>query len=101
MKQTLIYENSTIGQCLTYANDEWAHFQRDGQILASCPKNSSAVQFWYYNLSDQELVVQYKKSETFYHYEGVPFPTMFALMSADSLGAFIAREIKPNFSVAS
>lgn len=46
------------------------------------------------------LVVQYKNSDTFYRYEGVPFTAMFALMSADSLGAFIAREIKPNYSVA-
>lgn len=85
---------------ITYANGEWAHFQRDGQVLASCPNNSSAVQFWYYNLSDQELVIQYKKSETFYHYENVPFSVIFDLMLADSLGAFIAKEVKPKYSVA-
>lgn len=85
---------------ITYANGEWAHFQRNGTVLASCPNNSSAVQFWYYNLAEQELVVQYKKSETFYHYENVPFSVIFDLMLADSLGAFIAKEVKPKYSVA-
>ena len=85
---------------ITYANGEWAHFQKDGTILASLPHNSTAIEFWYYNLADQELVVQYKSSETFYHYEGVPFSVIFDLMLADSLGAFIAKEVKPNYSVA-
>lgn len=99
MKQTLIYENSTIGDCLTYANDEWAWVS--GDYIASSPMHSSAIRFWKYEVVTKVLVVKYKNSDTFYTYEGVPFPTMFALMSADSLGAFIAREIKPNFSVAS
>ena len=99
MKQTLIYENSTIGDCLTYANDEWAWVSKD--YIASSPMHSSAIGFWKYEVGTQLLIVKYKNSETFYTYEGVPFPTMFALMSADSLGAFIAREVKPNFSVAS
>ena len=85
---------------ITYANGEWAHFQRDGKVLASCPNNSSAVQFWYYDLAEQKLVVQYKSSETFYHYEGVPFNVVFDLMLADSLGHFIAKVVKPNYSVA-
>lgn len=99
MKQTLIYENSTIGQCLTYANDEWAWVKDD--YISSSTKYSSAIDWWKYDVKSSILTVQYRNSETFYNYEGVPFPTMFALMSADSLGAFIAREIKPNFSVAS
>lgn len=99
MKQTLIYENSTIGDCLTYANDEWAWVSKD--YIASSPMHSSAIGFWSYEVVTQLLIVKYKNGDTFYTYEGVPFPTMFALMSADSLGAFIAREIKPNFSVAS
>jgi hypothetical protein len=99
MKQTLIYENLTHGDLLTYANDEWAWITDD--LVSSSPRNSTAVGFWYYDVKAKSLVVQYKSSKTFYRYEGVPFATMFALMSADSLGAFIAREIKPNFSVAS
>jgi hypothetical protein len=85
---------------ITYANGEWAHFQLDGTILASLPHNSTAIEFWYYNLSHQMLVVQYKSSETYYHYDGVPFSVIFDLMLADSLGAFIAKEVKPNYSVA-
>jgi hypothetical protein len=98
MKQTLIYETTTVGECLTYANGEWAWIS--GDYIASSPKNSTAIGFWKYEVGTKLLVVRYKNAETFYTYEGVPFPTMFALMSADSLGAFIAREIKPNFSVA-
>ena len=98
MKQTLIYETSTVGDCVTYANDEWAWVS--GDYIASHTKHSTAIAWWKYEVSTQFLVVQYKNSDTFYRYEGVPFTAMFALMSADSLGAFIAREIKPNYSVA-
>jgi hypothetical protein len=98
MKQTLIYETTTVGECLTYANEEWAWVSED--YISSSPKNSTAIGYWKYEVGTKLLVVRYKNAETFYTYEGVPFPTMFALMSADSLGAFIAREIKPNFSVA-
>jgi hypothetical protein len=98
MSNTITYENTTIGQCLTYANNEWAWVI--GDTIACTVKNSSAIVYWAYNTSNNELRVQYKSSETYYTYYGVPFLTMFALMTADSLGAFIAKEIKPNFSIA-
>jgi hypothetical protein len=87
-------------ETLTYANGEWAHFFLDGALLSSCPSNSSAIQFWSYDIRNGEFVVQYKKSDTFYRYEAVPFKVIFDLMLAESLGAFIAKEIKPNYSVA-
>lgn len=98
MSNTITYENNSIGQCLTYANGEWAWVI--GDAIACTVKNSSAIAYWSYSTSNKELRVKYKSSETTYTYYGVPFSAMFALMSADSLGAFIAKEIKPNFSIA-
>jgi hypothetical protein len=98
MSNTITYENTSIGQCITYANEEWAWVI--GDAIACTVKNSSAIAYWSYNTSNNELRVQYKSSDTNYTYYGVPFSTLFALMTADSLGAFIAKEIKPNFSIA-
>jgi len=93
---TITKQNDTI----TYANGESAYFQQGGKILASLPSNSSAIEFWYYELTTNELTVQYKSTPTYYKYEGVPFNVVFDLMLADSLGSFIAKEVKPNYSVA-
>ena len=95
---TTITKNTT--DTLTYANGETACFIMDGKYLSSVVRNSTAIQFWYYDLNANKLVVQYKSSETYYHYEGVPFQVVFDLMLADSLGHFIAKVVKPNYSVA-
>lgn len=96
---TSTIRQSTLGDTfIDYANQEKAVVS--DLSIGSCPHNSSAVQYWSYKVKTNELVVQYKSSETFYRYEGVPFSTIFALMNAESLGAFIAKEIKPNFSIA-
>jgi hypothetical protein len=97
MNNTLTYDTDTK-PCVTYANNEWAWVREDS--ISSAPMHSTAISHWHYNVKTNVLTVQYKNSETFYDYEGVPFTAMFALMTADSLGAFIAKEIKPNFSVA-
>lgn len=86
--------------CLTYSNDEMAFFLGNGEYLSSVPKNSSAIQYWSYDLVNRQLTVQYQSSNTFYRYEGVPFQVIFDLMLADSLGHFIAKVVKPNYSVA-
>jgi hypothetical protein len=86
--------------CLAYSNNEHAFFIIEGAYLASSPKNSSAVQFWSYDIANGTLTVQYKSSPTFYRYESVPFQVIFDLMLADSLGQFIAKVVKPNYSVA-
>lgn len=99
MSNTLTYKKTKLGNLqVTYTNDEWAFIT--GDYIASNPRHSTAIAWWKYETKTNELVIRYKNSDTFYHYVGVPFATMFALMSADSLGEFIAREIKPNFSVA-
>lgn len=90
----------TAEDSLTYANGENAYFIMDGKYLSSVTKNSTAIGFWYYDLNAKKLVVQYKSSDTYYHYEGVPFQVIFDLMLADSLGHFIAKVVKPNYSVA-
>lgn len=96
---TITYAKTGTGRHLvTYANNEWAWVEND--LICSCPRQSTAVGFWYYEPKTQALVVKYKGGDTYYKYEGVPFFTIFAMLTADSLGAFIAREVKPHFSVA-
>jgi len=84
---------------IAYANGETALALNDS--IWDCPKYSDAIAFWDYNVVSNVLAVKYKNSDTYYHYEGVPFLTMFGLLMAESLGAFIAKEIKPNHRVES
>jgi hypothetical protein len=98
MSNTLTYDTDN-NPCVTYANNEWA-FVREEHISSST-KYSTAIDWWRYGVKSNILTVKYKNSETFYDYEGVPFALMFALMSADSLGAFIAKEIKPIYGLVS
>lgn len=101
MKHTLTYETSThplIGDCITYSNNEWAFVGKDH--IGSTPRFSTAISHWAYYPKESMLVVLYKSSnDTYYHYLDVPFSTILAMMTAESLGSFIAKEIKPNFSV--
>lgn len=97
MKQTLTYRQTDIGSYITYANGELAWIR--GEKISSSTSQSTAVDYWQYEVKQLTLVVKYKNTDTFYTYEGVPFTAVFALMSADSLGAFIAKEIKPHYSV--
>lgn len=98
MTTTTITKQSA--DCLLYANDERAFFLNEGQWLASLPLQSSAIQWWSYELGTGVLTVQYQSSDTFYRYQSVPFHVIFDLMLAESLGHFIAKEVKPNYSVA-
>lgn len=88
---------SALRAHLNYANNEIAFI--DDNDLSSLCEHSSAISFWNYNLKDKSLTVRYLSSEQFYGYENVPFVAIFSLLSADSLGAFIAKEIKPYYSV--
>ena len=93
-----ITPNQHIATGLDYANGETAFMYTNS--IASTVVNSTAVDFWSYDPSTKDLAVRYKSSPTFYRYEDVPFHVIFALMLADSLGAFIAKEVKPYYSVA-
>jgi|LakMenEpi03Aug12_release.lakeMendotaPanAssembly.Ray.scaffolds.fasta_scaffold137286_4 hypothetical protein len=83
---------------LRYANDEMAWLNDDS--IASSTLYSTAINFWSYNVVTKELVVKYKSSDIHYTYEGVPHSVIFDMMFADSLGSFIAKTIKPTYSVA-
>lgn len=96
---TITNPTYTDKKVITYSNGENAYFLTDN-LLSSCPNNSSAVGFWCYDLRQKSLTVQYKKSPTYYIYEEVPMGVVFDLMLADSLGQFIAKVVKPNYSVA-
>lgn len=80
-----------------YANSETAYV--GSTYIWSYPRHSTAIAEWEYRPDRQTFVVVYKASETRYLYEGVPMSVIFSMMTADSLGAFIAREVKPNYSV--
>lgn len=82
---------------ITYANGEiaWLHETRIGSLV----KDSSAIGYWTYDIVSKTLTVQYRSSDTFYYYEEVPYTVIFEMMFADSLGAFVAKTIKPTYSV--
>lgn len=94
---TLTHINSVIGKGLNYANGEMAWITGDN--VRSSSQYSTAIQYWDYNVVTKNFVVKYKSGEKFYTYEGVPYSVIIEMMFADSLGAFIAKEIKPNYSV--
>ena len=83
---------------LDYSNGEQALVSR--LTIWSQPENSTAIAEWEYDPKRETLTVIYKNGETRYTYEGVPMKMVFLMMSADSLGSFVAREIKPKYSVA-
>lgn len=98
---TTISKNNKNKEGITYANGESAFFINDGASLGSCPNNSTAIRYWEYEIGDKQLTVRYRKSDTYYCYKDVPFEVVFGLMLAESLGHFIATEVKPNYSVIS
>lgn len=98
MTNTLTHTTTSTGDVVTYANNE-AAFLGDDRVF-SFPAHSTAIRFWSYAPAKKQLVVQYVNGHTHYVYEDVPFRAVFALMSAPSLGKYIATEIKPHYSVA-
>jgi hypothetical protein len=96
--ETTVPSTGETSKGLRYANGEMAWL--DGDNVASVTMHSTAIGFWKYDVVTKKLIVQYKSSKTFYTYEGVPHSVIFDMMFADSLGAFIARTIKPTYSVA-
>jgi len=100
MSNTATLRKSFTGKFtyIEYANGEYAHVGK--KFIFSYPENSTAIAEWTYNPTTQTLGVIYKSSETIrYNYDGVPMSVIFTMLTADSLGAFIAREVKPNYTV--
>lgn len=98
MSETTITPLSTdTAKGLLYANQEMAWFS--DERIGSSVLHSSAIAYWSYNPSSKELAVKYLSSDTHYIYEQVPYSVIFDMMFADSLGAFIAKSIKPLYSI--
>lgn len=57
---------------------------------------SSAVECVTYSLDTNTLGIAYTGNKQ-YFYREVPFATVIQMLNADSVGAFIAKRIKPNF----
>jgi len=100
MSNTATFRKSLRGTTtyIDYANGEIAYVDKTG--VWSMPHNSTAIKMWDYKPETQVLTVAYLNSPTWYRYEGVPMRVIFDLLLADSLGAFIAREVKPHYGVA-
>ena len=101
MRNTATFRKSLSGKFtyIEYANGEFAHVGKKN--IWSLPDHSSAIGEWTYSPAKQTLEVVYKSNTTRYTYEGVPMSVVFSMMTADSLGAFIAKEVKPHYSVVS
>ena len=84
---------------IPYANNETAQVSKKRNTLFSFPDHSTAIKYWHYDPKTELLSVEYQNSNTLYQYEGVPFAAVFAMLTADSLGAYVAKEIKPKYSV--
>jgi hypothetical protein len=99
MSNTATIRKSHTGftSVIEYANNETAMIGRTA--ITSYPLHSTAISYWHYNPATNELVVCYTDGDTYYTYEGVLMRTVFAMFTADSLGAFIATEVKPNHKV--
>jgi hypothetical protein len=99
MSNTATLKKSLTGKFtyIDYANGECAIVGKS--YIMSFPENSTAIAEWTYRPAKQTLSVIYKKGDTRYTYEAVPMSVIFAMLTADSLGAFIAREVKPNYGV--
>jgi hypothetical protein len=69
----------------------------DGTLMGH--PESSAVSEWNYLVHTATLVVEYKGSTKQYFYEEVPSYKVFQMLASESIGAFIAKAIKPHHQV--
>lgn len=65
-----------------------------GSLVCHTPQ-SSIISEWCYLTEKRILAVTWGESD--YHYYEVPFSTVHAMMSADSLAGFLNSEVKPNY----
>jgi hypothetical protein len=66
-----------------------------GGGLACIEPISEIITEWTYLISKQALFVKWGNTE--YHYKGVPFSVVHAMMRAESLGKFLNAEVKPKY----
>lgn len=67
----------------------------DGSLVCAFPV-SSIISEWVYLSTRRTLCVTW--GEARYHYHEVPFSTIHAMMSAESLAGFLNAEVKPNYT---
>lgn len=66
-----------------------------GSLVCLSPV-STIITEWVWVAKFQRLFVTW--GETEYQYHEVPFSTIHAMMSADSLAKFLNAEVKPNYT---
>ena len=69
----------------------------DGHLVGR--PTSSAIERFHYMTNSETLVVVSKGNEKKYFYEAVPAYKIFQMLASESLGAFIAKAIKPHHEV--
>jgi hypothetical protein len=67
---------------------------KTGSFVCSNPV-SEIITSWVYLANKRVLAVTWGDKN--YHYYEVPFSTVHAMMSAESLGKFLNAEVKPNY----
>lgn len=80
---------------ITLPNGDMVFIMQDNVFCAEV--TSTSIQYWAYMPNSKRFTVQYRTSETYYTYVGVPFEVVHGLMTADSVGKYVATEIKPNY----
>jgi hypothetical protein len=70
----------------------------DDGVIVGYPE-SSAVKDWTYLTHTQTLVVTFTSSTKEYFYNDVPAYKVFQMLASESIGAFIAKAIKPHHEV--
>jgi hypothetical protein len=66
-----------------------------GGALVCTEPISEVITEWTYLIGKQALFVKWGEKE--YHYRGVPFSVVHAMMTAESLGKFLNAEVKPKY----
>jgi hypothetical protein len=74
-----------------------AYYFSDGSAIVTYT-DSSAISNWQW--TPTFFSVTYRSSSTAYFYYDIPFSTIVGLIATDSVGKFIATEIKAKFPVA-
>lgn len=80
---------------ITTTNGEAKLMSLLGGSVVFNPKSTAVTEIVYVG-SNKHLTVTYTNGGKYYYY-GVEFPTVIELLGADSVGSFIAKQIKPNY----
>ena len=79
-------------------NEHGKCFMSEYGMIILQPENSSVAKVAWHD-HDSLYVTFTSSPDSCYCYDGVTFRQMMKLLNADSVGSFIAKEIKPNHEV--